>query len=82
MVISPIGSGDKPFDLSTRRQLEAEAEGLRASGSQVEFVLPDAEALAASGPSRMDPAFLKPAAQAGLRQAGSIAERLRALWEL
>ena len=81
VVISPIGAGDKPFDLNARRQLDAEAEELRAGGSQVELVLPDAQALAASGPNRMDPAFLKPAAQAGLRQATSVADRLRTVWQ-
>ena len=82
VVIAPSGAADNPFDNSTRRQLEAEAEGLRAGGSQVEMVMPDAEALAASGPNRMDVAFLKPAAKAGLRQAGTVAERVRAVWKL
>ena len=82
VVISPIGSMDSTFDRNVLHQIESEAEGLRAGGSRVEVILPDAEAQAASGPSRMDAAFLKPAAEAGLRQAAAVAARIRAVWEL
>ncbi len=82
VVIAPSGAADNPFDNSTRRQLESEAEGLRAGGSLVEVIMPDTEALAASGPNRMDVAFLRPAAKAGVRQASTVAERVRAIWEL
>lgn len=82
VILAPSGAADNPFDNNTRRQLEAEVKDLRASGKQVEFVMPDAEALAASGPNRMDVAFLKPAAEAGLHQASTVAERVRAIWNL
>lgn len=82
VVLAPSGSADTPYDHDARRQLESEVEGLRAGGSQVEVVMPDAEAVAASGPNRMDPAALRPAAKAGLRQAGAAADGIRAVWEL
>lgn len=80
VVLAPSGAADNPFDNNTRRQLDAEVNGLQSSGHQIEVVMPDAEALAASGPNRMDMAFLKPAAEAGLRQASTVAERVRAIW--
>ena len=81
VVIAPSGAMDTPYDHNTRRQLEEEAQTLRDGGSSVAVVLPDAEALAASGPNRMDVAFLQPAAEAGLRQAKSVGDELRAIWQ-
>ena len=81
VVIAPSGAMDTPYDHNTRRQLEEEAQTLRDGGSSVAVVLPDAEALAASGPSRMDVAFLSPAAEAGLRQAKSVGDEIRAVWQ-
>ncbi len=81
VVIAPSGSADNPFDRNTLLQLEEETQTLRDGGSTVEVVLPDAEALAASGPNRMDMAFLRPAAEAGLRQATAIAGQIRAAWQ-
>jgi len=80
IVIAPSGSADNPFDHNTRQQLEEETQALRDGGSTVAVVLPDAEALAASGPNRMDMAFLRPAAEAGLRQAKSVGDQIRAVW--
>ena len=81
VVIAPSGAMDTPYDHNTRRQLEEEAQTLREGGSSVAVVLPDAEALAASGPSRMDVAFLSRAAEAGLRQAKSVGDQIRAVWQ-
>lgn len=82
MIIAPSGSADNPFDHNALGQLEAEVAELRAAGSVVAMFLPDAEALAASGPNRMDVAFLRPAAEAGLRQARTVADQARAVWDL
>ena len=81
VVIAPSGAMDTPYDQNTRRQLEDEARTLRDGGSTVAVVMPDAEALAASGPNRMDVAFLSPAAEAGLRQATSVGDEIRAIWQ-
>jgi len=44
-------------------------------------VSPDQAALAAIGPNLLDPARRRPAAEAGLAQAASVAEAVRAVWE-
>lgn len=82
VVLAPSGSAETPYDHYTRRQLDSEVESLRARGSQVEVAMPDAEAVAAYGPNRMDPAALRPAAEAGFRQAGAAADGIRAVWDL
>jgi NTE family protein len=81
IVIAPRGSADNPFDHNALRQLETGVAGLRAAASVLAMFLPDAEALAASGPNRMDVTFLRPAAEAGLRQAHTVADQVRAVWE-
>ena len=64
----------------SRRHLDAEVAELRATGSAVEVVLPDAAALEAFGPNLMDSAFRAPAAEAGLRQGREAARRVREAW--
>lgn len=81
VIIAPSGAADNPFDNNASGQLKDEVAGLNAAGSIVAMFLPDADALAASGPNRMDVAFLKPAAEAGLRQAHDVADQVRAIWE-
>lgn len=81
VVIAPSGSADNPFDHNTRLQLEEETQTLRDGGSTVAVVLPDAAALVASGPNRMDTAFVRPAAEAGLRQAKNVGDQIRAVWQ-
>ncbi|MEX0785931.1 MAG: patatin-like phospholipase family protein [Dehalococcoidia bacterium] len=61
-------------------RLDAELDELRASGSRVEEVAPDDAAVAAFGMNPMDPAGRIPAAEAGVRQAKAIADKLRAFW--
>ena len=82
VIIAPSGGGDDPYDNNTRRQLEEEVEALRAAGSTVEYVLPDAESVAAFGPNRMDVTRARPAAEAGLRQGRDAAAQLRTAWEV
>jgi NTE family protein len=53
---------------------------LRANGASVEVVAPDEEAGEQIGPNLMDPAVAPAAAEAGVRQGGRAAERVRALW--
>ncbi len=81
VVIAPSGSADNPYDHNTRLQLEEEAQALRDDGSTVAVFLPDAEALAASGPNRMDIAFLRPAAEAGLHQSKNASDEIRTVWQ-
>ncbi len=81
VVIAPSGAMDTPYDNNTRLQLEEEAQVLRDGGSTVAVVQPDPEALEASGPNRMDIAFLRPAAEAGLLQAKRVSDKVRAVWQ-
>ena len=81
VIIAPSGAMDTPYDKNTRFQLEGEVQSLRDDGSTVAFVLPDAEALAASGPNRMDVAYLGKAADAGLHQAKRVGAEIGAVWQ-
>lgn len=81
VVIAPSGAMDTPYDNNTRLQLEEEARALRERGSAVAAILPDDEALAACGPSRMDIAFLQPAAEAGMHQSKRFGDEIRAVWQ-
>lgn len=77
LVIAPMGSPAHPLG---NRQVMAEAEALRAGGSRVELLLPDAETLAVFGPSLMDSTRRTAALEAGLRQGRAMAETLGAFW--
>ena|SRR5215211_1638713 len=81
IIVAPIGGSDQGIGGIARRQLDAEADSLRASGSIVEVILPDAAAMEAFGPNLMDPARRTPAAEAGLRQGAEAATRLRDSWQ-
>lgn len=61
-------------------RLDKEVDDLRAGGSSVEQVSPDEAAVAAFGLNPMDPAGRIPGAEAGVRQAKSIADKLRTFW--
>ena len=64
-VISPLGLDSLiPSSLALRRAVGA----LRADGSEVTVVVPDAASVAAIGANPLDPATRTPAAQAGLAQ--------------
>lgn len=79
LVLSPLG-GRTRAPLEWGLQLEAQVDELRAGGSAVECVLPDAAALDAFGPNLMDLSRRAPAARAGHAQGAAVAERLTAFW--
>jgi NTE family protein len=71
VVLTPMGS-ISPLGSS----LVKEQRVLKQSGASVLIVEADAEAVAVFGPNPLDPAHRGAAAQAGLRQAASVAERV------
>ena len=79
LVLSPFG-GRTRHPLSWGMQLSAQVEELRAGGSRVETVFPDAASLAAFGPNMMDLSRRPPSARAGYQQGRSLAERLLEFW--
>lgn len=74
VILAPLAAG------RSGAQLEREAAHLKAAGSTVEIVVPDAEALQALRGDTMDASQVGPAAMAGLRQGREAAQRLAALW--
>lgn len=80
VIIAPIGAQVEPSSRLARRQIETEVAGLRAAGSVVEVVFPDAAALAAFGPNLMDVARRGVAAQAGVEQGAAAAQQLATIW--
>jgi NTE family protein len=80
LVIAPIGASAEGLGAVARRHTDAEVAALRAAGSRVEVVLPDAAALAAFGPNLMDPQRRAAGAEAGRRQGAALAAGLRAPW--
>lgn len=81
VLVAPIGGSEAGIGAIARRQLDAEVEGLRAAGSTVDVILPDAQAQEAFGPNLMDPSRRGTAAEAGLRQGAEAAARLVSLWQ-
>lgn len=77
VIVAPLA--ERQFEHG-RRTLDGEIASLRADGSTVELIAPDAASLGVFGPDMMDPARLVPAAQAGFRQGQEIAERLQQIW--
>lgn len=80
LIIAPIGSGAASIDPLLGRQAKAEAEALRNAGTNVELVFPDAKAMEAIGPNRMDGTRRPVTVEAGLRQGAELAKRLEAAW--
>jgi NTE family protein len=79
LVLSPLGGRTRhPSDW--RMQLESQVEELRAGGSRVETILPDAGSLSAFGTNLMDPSTRAPAARAGYDQGRNRAGQLVDLW--
>ncbi len=64
-----------------RRPLERELLALRASGSRVEIVRPDAESIEAFGPNLMDFRRRPAAAASGMRQGKAGLRTLLDLWK-
>lgn len=79
LVLSPFG-GRTRHPLSWGMQLSAQVEELRAGGSRVETVFPDAASLAAFGSNMMDLSSRPPSARAGYQQGRTLAERLGGFW--
>jgi NTE family protein len=79
LVLSPFG-GRTRHPLEWGMQLAAQIEELRAAGSTVETVFPDAPSRQAFGGNMMDLSARPPAARAGHRQGRALAEELLAFW--
>jgi NTE family protein len=60
---------------------ERELAAVRAQGSRVLVIAPDAESQEARGTDPFDTTRLRPSAEAGYRQAATVVAELRALWE-
>jgi NTE family protein len=80
LIVAPIGARSDGIDPLLGRQGRAEAEALRAAGSSVELVFPDAGALEAMGINRMDASRRGVTAEAGVLQGRSLASRMADHW--
>jgi NTE family protein len=79
LVLSPLSGRTRvPADWGT--DLAIQVDELRAAGSRVETVLPDAESLDAFGSSMMDLSTRPAAARAGHRQGALLVVRLTQFW--
>jgi NTE family protein len=79
LVLSPLG-GRTRTPMEWGSHLAAQAEELRARGSRVETILPDAASLTAFGSDLMDLSTLPHAARAGADQGRALAGRLTGFW--
>ncbi|AYG04139.1 patatin-like phospholipase family protein [Gryllotalpicola protaetiae] len=79
LVLSPLG-GRTLHPLEWGMQLAAQVDELRAGGSRVETILPDAASLDAFGGNMMNLAARPAAARAGFEQGRSVAVRLTGFW--
>ncbi|CCH18719.1 patatin-like phospholipase family protein [Micromonospora lupini] len=75
LVLAPTSASFGPMP-----RLAAQVAELRAAGSRVVVVTPDAAARAAIGRNVLDPARRAGAARAGWTQAAAVADEVRALW--
>ena len=79
LVLSPLGGRSRtPVEWGT--DLATQVEELRAGGSEVRSILPDADALRAFGSNMMDLATRPPAARAGHSQGRAVAAELAGFW--
>ena len=79
LVLSPLG-GRSLFPAEWGTHLATQVDELRASGSAVVTVFPDATSEHLFGANAMNPALRAPAARAGYEQAQALAEELTAFW--
>lgn len=79
LVLSPFG-GRTRHPLEWGMQLAAQVDELRAAGSRVETILPDAASLEAFGDNMMDLSRRPLAARAGCEQGRTIATQLTEFW--
>ncbi|MEO8458722.1 MAG: patatin-like phospholipase family protein [Chloroflexota bacterium] len=80
LIIAPIGARNDSIDPLLGRITRREADELRAGGSNVELVFPDAAALEAMGFNRMDSTRRGVSADAGVKQGVALARKLEAAW--
>lgn len=79
LVLSPLGGRAlTPVEWGTH--LATQVDELRAHGSSVETIFPDAASLTAFGDDMMNPSTRPSAARAGFDQGRTVAERLSAFW--
>ncbi len=79
LVLSPFGGASRTppeWGLHLAQQVDA----LRAGGSEVEMIAPDATGRSAFGTNAMYPSSRPPAARAGFAQGRALTERLTAFW--
>jgi NTE family protein len=79
LVLSPFG-GRTRHPLEWGMQLAAQVDELRAAGSNVETIFPDANSMAAFGGNMMDLSMRAPAARAGYEQGRALAVELTDFW--
>jgi NTE family protein len=79
LVLSPFG-GRSLTPPEWGLQLAAQVDELRARGSSVETIFPEADSQHLFGANAMDPSLRPPAARAGYEQAGARAEQLAEFW--
>jgi NTE family protein len=79
LVLSPLG-GRTRAPLEWGMHLAAQAGELRARGSKVETIVPDADSLNAFGANMMDLSARPPAARAGYGQGRGLAGQLTGFW--
>ncbi|WP_235929476.1 patatin-like phospholipase family protein [Cellulomonas citrea] len=79
LVLSPLG-GRTRYPLGWGLHLAAQVDRLRADGSRVETLVPDASTEHLFGINAMNPSLRAPAAQAGHAQGLALAERVAELW--
>lgn len=80
LIIAPIGGGTTGIDTLLGRQAKAEAAALIEGGTHTDLVFPDAQAMEAIGPNRMDGTRRPITAQAGLRQGAELAKVIESTW--
>ena len=79
LVLSPLG-GRSLHPVAWGTHLATQVEQLRATGSEVETVVPDSASVAAFGDNMMDYSTRAPSAQAGFDQGRSLAAGLSTFW--
>ena len=79
LVLSPLG-GRSRTPVGWGLHLATQVDDLRAHGSRVATVFPDAASLAAFGDNLMDPSTRPPAARAGYEQGTSLVDLVSELW--
>jgi NTE family protein len=80
LLIAPMGPQANGIGPISMQQVESETAALRASGSAVEVIMPDAASLDLMGPNLMDFTRGPQAAEGGLAQGREAAARVKELW--